>query len=158
MAWSATATRNSRKRGAEDDPSSDDRQMTPLDALFVGIGGGLGSLLRWAVGKAVGERWHDGRFPMGNFLINVSGAFAIGFLATLFGYDFRDRYGAFMSAAVLTGFLGGYTTFSSMQLDAATLSTTSGARDAALYLLASVVVGGMAAALGIVLGNLAGAS
>jgi CrcB protein len=132
--------------------------MTPADALLVGLGGGLGSLFRWAIGKAVGERWHNDRFPMGTFLINVSGAFAIGFLATLFGLEFTDRYGAALSAGVLTGFLGGYTTFSSMQLDAATLASKSGVRNAAVYLLASVVAGGSAAALGIVLGNLAGSA
>ncbi|RKT47353.1 fluoride efflux transporter FluC [Thiocapsa rosea] len=132
--------------------------MTPVDVLLVGVGGGLGSLLRWAVGKAVGEHWHKDRFPLGTFLVNVSGAFVIGFLATLFGLDFTVRYGDVLTSGVLTGFLGGYTTFSSMQLDAATLATKSGARYAALYLLASVVVGGIAAALGILLGNLVGAA
>lgn len=130
--------------------------MTPLDVLFVGLGGGLGSLCRWGVGRALGEHWHNERFPLGTFVINVTGAFVIGLLATLFSLDFTDRLGSFLTAAILTGFLGGYTTFSSMQLDAATLSTKSGARDAALYLFASVTVGGLAAALGIFLGRLAG--
>jgi len=44
--------------------------------MLVGLGGGLGSLLRWWVGRMVGERYH-GNFPLGTFLINVSGAFAM---------------------------------------------------------------------------------
>ena len=122
--------------------------MTPLDMVWIGVGGGLGSLARWGIGRLVGERWHGVRFPLGTFVVNVSGAFAIGYLAILFGYDWFDRYGSFLTAAVLTGFLGGYTTFSSMQLDAATLLGRSGGRDAAVYLFASVAAGMGAAALG----------
>lgn len=53
-----------------------------------------------------------------------------------------------MNAAVLTGILGGYTTFSSMQLDAAKLATARGRAMAAGYLIISVLVGLAAAALG----------
>ncbi len=97
--------------------------MKPLDAVWVGLGGGLGSVLRWWVGRMVGERYH-GDFPLGTFLINVSGTFLIGYLSVLFGVDWHDRYGHGMvlNAFVLTGVLGGYTTFSSMQLDAVKLS------------------------------------
>ena len=49
-------------------------QVTPFDFMLVGLGGGLGSLLRWWIGRLVGERYH-GNFPLGTFLINVSGAF-----------------------------------------------------------------------------------
>jgi hypothetical protein len=54
--------------------------MTPLDVMWVGLGGGLGSLLRWLTGRVVGEHYH-GDFPAGTFLINVSGAFAIVYLS-----------------------------------------------------------------------------
>lgn len=132
--------------------------MTPFDALCVGVGGAAGSLLRWQVGLLIGARWTNARFPMGTFVINVSGAFAIGYLATLFGLDFRDRLGSILTAGVLTGFLGGYTTFSSMQLDAATLRTGAGSRAAAFYLTASVAAGCAAAALGVFLGQIGAAS
>ena len=82
---------------------------------------GPGSVLRWWIGVIVGERYH-GEFPLGTFLINVSDSFVIGYLSVLFGVDWRDRYGAALNALVLTGVLGGYTTFSSMQLDAAKLA------------------------------------
>jgi fluoride ion exporter CrcB/FEX len=55
-------------------------KMSPLDVMWVGPGGGLGSVLRWWVGRVVGERYH-GDFPLGTFLINISGAFLIGYLS-----------------------------------------------------------------------------
>ena len=93
--------------------------MKPMDVVLVGLGGGLGSVLRWGIGLVVGERYH-GDFPLGTFLINVSGTLLIGYLSVLFGVDWHNRYGHGMvlNAFVMTGVLGGYTTFSSMQLDA----------------------------------------
>ena len=44
--------------------------MTALDVLWVGLGGGLGSLMRWWVGRVVGERYR-GDFPLGTLLINI---------------------------------------------------------------------------------------
>lgn len=121
--------------------------MTPFDVMWVGLGGGLGSVLRWWIGRVVGERYH-GDFPLGTFLINVSGALAIGYLSVLFNVDWRDRYGTPLNAGVLTGVLGGYTTFSSMQLDAVKLTDKNGGVTAASYLLLSVVIGQLAAWLG----------
>lgn len=121
--------------------------MTAIDVMWVGFGGGLGSLLRWWIGLRVGKIY-QGNFPLGTFLINISGAFVIGYLSILFSVDWRDRYGDLINAAVLTGILGGYTTFSSMQLDAAKLATAGGRAIAAGYLMISILVGLAAAALG----------
>jgi CrcB protein len=123
--------------------------MKPLDVMWVGLGGGLGSVLRWWVGRLVGERYH-GEFPLGTFLINISGTFLIGYLSVLFGVDWHDRYGHGMvlNAFVLTGILGGYTTFSSMQLDAVKLSEKKRAGLAASYLLLSVAAGLLLGELG----------
>ncbi len=52
--------------------------MVAIDILLVGSGGGIGSLLRWWIGRLVGERYH-GTFPLSTFIINISGAFVIGF-------------------------------------------------------------------------------
>lgn len=129
--------------------------MKPLDVAWVGLGGGLGSLLRWWIGRVVGVRYH-GDFPLGTFLINISGSFVIGYLSVLFEVDWHDRYGADLNSFVLTGVLGGYTTFSSMQLDAAKLSGKRRGVFAASYLLLSVVVGLLAAEFGIVLARVQG--
>lgn len=117
--------------------------MTALDVMWVGLGGGIGSLLRWWIGKMVGER-HHGAFPLGTFLINVSGAFVIGYLSALFVIDWQDRHGTALKAGMLTGVLGGYTTFSSMQLDAAKLAGK--AQGLAVFYLVLSVVAGLAAA------------
>ena len=58
----------------------------------------------------------------------------MGFLSTLFYVDWKDRHGSNLTAFVLTGVLGGYTTFSSYQLDTANLYN-SGKRGWALVLL-----------------------
>jgi CrcB protein len=118
-------------------------------------GGGLGSVLRWWVGRVVGEHYH-GDFPLGTFLINISGAFVIGYLSALFAIDWRDRYATVLKAGVLTGVLGGYTTFSTMQLDAADLADRRGDALAAFYLLLSAAVGLAAAALGVALARAQG--
>ena len=104
-------------------------------------------MLRWFIGRLVDEHYRGG-FPLATFLINVSGAFVIGFLSVLFGVDWHDRYGTPLNAGILTGVLGGYTTFSSMQLDAAKLADKSRGGAALFYLLISVVAGLVAAGLG----------
>jgi CrcB protein len=129
--------------------------MKPLDVVWVGLGGGLGSVLRWWIGRIIGEYFH-GDFPLGTFLINISGSFAIGYLSTLFGVDWRDRYGTALNAGILTGVLGGYTTFSTMQLDAADLADRRGDALAAVYLLLSAAAGLVAAALGVALARAQG--
>ncbi len=123
--------------------------MKPVDVMWVALGGGLGSVLRWWIGRMVGARYR-GHFPLGTFLINVSGSFVIGYLSVLFHVDWHNRHGHGMvlNALVLTGILGGYTTFSSMQLDAARLATKQHARLALFYLLLSVAAGLLAALAG----------
>ena len=119
----------------------------PLTIALIFAGGGGGSVVRWLVGIGVGERRKGSTFPVGTMLINVSGAFLMGFLSTVFLVDWKDRYGSHLTAAVLTGVLGGYTTFSSFQLDAAHLRKQGGPAWL-LYWIGSVAAGLVAAALG----------
>jgi fluoride exporter len=117
--------------------------------MYVGLGGGFGSVLRWWLGRLLGER-HKSDFSLGTFLINVSGTLVIGYLSVLFKVDWHNRHGHGMvlNAFVLTGILGGYTTFSSMQLDAAGLAAKQRSHVAALYLLLSGAAGLLAALAG----------
>lgn len=81
----------------------------------------------------------------------------MGYLSVLFKVDWRDRHVSVLNSFILTGVLGGYTTFSSMQLDAAKLAgKKSSGVSAPFYLLLSVVFGLLAAGLGSVLARAQG--
>src|SRR5215471_1291119 len=119
----------------------------PVTVALVFVGGAGGSAIRWLVSIAVGERYKGSTFPLGTFFINVSGAFLMGLLSALFNVDWKDRYGSNLTALVLTGVLGGYTTFSSYQLDTANLYNKR-AQGLVLYWIGSVAAGLIAASLG----------
>jgi CrcB protein len=126
--------------------------MLMSDVALVALGGGTGSLLRWGVGKLFPSSGRGG-IPWSTVFINITGAFAIGYLSVLFSVEWHDRYGSFLKSAVLTGLLGGYTTFSTMELDAAKISRVGFAGKAALYLVVQVAVGVAAAGLGAALAH-----
>lgn len=126
----------------------------PVILALVFVGGAGGSVIRWLVGIGVDKRY-KGTFPLDTFLINVSGCFLMGFLSTLFTVDWKDRYGSNLTALVLTGVLGGYTTFSSYQLDTANLYNKR-AQGLVLYWIGSVAAGLIAASLGAITARLFG--
>lgn len=78
--------------------------------LAVGLGGALGSALRYAANVLVQRRWPSS-FPLATGLVNVSGCFLIGLLAVL--ADERAAFGPTTRLFLVVGVLGGYTTFSS---------------------------------------------
>ena len=120
----------------------------PVTLALVFVGGAGGSAIRWLVGIGVGERYKGSTFPLATFLINVSGAFLMGLLSTLLNVDWKDRYGSNLTALVLTGLLGGYTTFSSYQLDTANLYNKGERGSVFFYWIGSVAAALIAAALG----------
>jgi CrcB protein len=79
--------------------------------LLVVAGGALGTGCRYALSSFVYSHIAKPTFPWANLLVNVSGSFAIGVLVQLF--DTRLLVSPTTRAALLTGVLGGYTTFSS---------------------------------------------
>jgi len=81
---------------------------------LVGIGGFLGSILRFWLGTYIGSRMGV-RFPYGTVLINISGSFLIGLTATLLSQ--RAHWSPNLSYLVPIGFIGGYTTFSTFELE-----------------------------------------
>jgi len=82
--------------------------------LAVFLGGGLGSLLRYAVGGWV-QGAAGAAFPWGTLAVNVSGCFAIGVLATWLTE--RSAAGPELRLFLLVGVLGGYTTFSTFGIE-----------------------------------------
>jgi CrcB protein len=78
--------------------------------IAVGVLGGAGALARFALDGAVASRW-GGRFPLGTFAVNISGAFALGVLVGLAPSTDAMRLAG-------TALLGSYTTFSTWMLEA----------------------------------------
>jgi len=114
--------------------------------LLVALGGALGSVCRYLVGLGA-LRLMGPAFPWGTLTVNVAGSFAIGVLAELI----IARFGASVELRLLliTGFLGGFTTFSAFALDAVTLFERGASVAATSYLLLSIVASIVAAIAGI---------
>jgi fluoride exporter len=79
-------------------------------ALLVGLGGFLGSVLRYGVGGFVGRFKAGWTFPLETLLVNVSGCVVLGFLVGL--SDTRGIFSGSTRAFLFIGVLGGFTTFS----------------------------------------------
>jgi len=119
--------------------------------LLVFLGGGLGAAARHGVNRAGFAVLGPG-FPWWTLAINVTGSFAIGLLAGLFG---ALETGHNSRLFLITGFLGGFTTFSAFSLDALTLWERGAVLQSGLYILGSVILSLIAAALGLMLSRLA---
>jgi fluoride exporter len=121
--------------------------------VAVALGSAAGGVCRVLLGQLFVARFGPG-FPYGTFVINVTGSFAIGIVAELTAtraIGFAPLARAFLAA----GFLGGYTTFSTFSLDTATLIADGAASLAAIYAVASVVLGLLGAFGGQVVARLA---
>ena len=105
--------------------------------LLVFIGGGLGSTLRHVV-NIVCPRLCGTNFPYHTFIINITGSTIMGLIA---GYlAFKGDAAQSWRLFLMTGILGGYTTFSAFSLDAAVLYERGEVGLTLLYVLGSVVL------------------
>ncbi len=107
--------------------------------LAVALGSALGGLCRFALAQLFVSRFGPG-FPYGTFFINVTGSFLIGVVAELAATR-AFGFGPLARVFLATGFLGGYTTFSTFSLESMTLVGDGAAAPALLYTLGSVVLG-----------------
>jgi len=106
--------------------------------LLVALGGAMGSVLRHALGGAI-ARQGTVAFPWGTLLVNVLGSFAIGALLTL--AESRITLSPEMRALLVTGVLGGFTTFSAFSWEALALTRAGHAPQALGYVAGSLVFG-----------------
>ena len=119
-----------------------------LSILLVGLGGAFGSITRYLVGNAT-MRWAEPHnavgFPWGTLLVNILGCAAIGVLAVLI--ERLTSLNSELRLLLITGFLGGFTTFSSFGLDTWYLMRKGEWLYATTYVSASVGFGILAVAL-----------
>ena len=105
-----------------------------MHALAVFFGGGLGSVLRWLVGKWT-LAWFGYGFPIGTLAVNIAGSLAIGIaIGALEGVGQPGKL------FFVTGLLGGFTTFSAFSLDTLTLWQRGEVLTAGLYVALSLVL------------------
>ncbi len=107
-------------------------------AAAVGFGGFVGALARWGTAMMAAGTLGT-RFAWGTLIANLLGCFAMGCLRTVF-----DRTGIAtpeLTLALMTGFLGAYTTFSAFSADTIYLARSAGPRFAVAYVAVSVVGG-----------------
>jgi CrcB protein len=83
--------------------------------LWIALGSGLGGVARFALSGFVAHRFGE-TFPWGTLVINVAGSFIIGFFSTLTEPEGRFLVGSTARQFVMTGILGGFTTYSSFSL------------------------------------------
>lgn len=119
--------------------------MSPLLLVAVAAAGGAGAVVRWMLEATVNRRT-GGTFPWGVLVVNISGSFALGVVVAVAGTTpLADVIG--------TGFLGGYTTFSSVAATTALLADRRLHRAAILNASGSLVLSVAAAVAGIALGR-----
>ncbi len=113
--------------------------------LVIGMGGFLGAVSRYGVAVWIGQRW--GRsFPLGTFVINVSGSFLIGLLMPLLTERFIVN--PQWRLLLVVGFLGAYTTFSTFEYETGALLKDGQWLYAGLNVMGSVVAGFIALKIG----------
>ncbi len=109
--------------------------MTPFVAISVFVGGGIGAVLRYAFGLFAAAQW-GAAFPSGTLGVNIIGSFAIGFLAVLLP---AEGPGALWRLALITGVLGGFTTFSAFSLETLQLAQRGETGLALAYIASSLI-------------------
>lgn len=120
--------------------------MTWQDMCAVGLGGALGSVVRYALTIALCGTGNP-TFPWATFLINISGSLLIGLVIGLPAGSLPPTLRIFLGVGVL----GGYTTFSTFSFDALALAGEGAPVMLALYTLGSVALGIGAALAGVTL-------
>ncbi len=116
--------------------------------LWAALGGALGSSCRYLVGVWA-LRFFGSGYPWGTFIVNVVGSFLIGGLAEFIALKLNAS--AELRILLVTGFLGGFTTFSAFSLDAISLFERGALGLTAAYVISSVALSILAVFAGLAL-------
>lgn len=111
--------------------------------LYIFLGGGAGSVLRFLISNYTQKTVNINNFPLGTFLVNVIGCFLIGWLTAYF-----VKVDSYLKFLLVTGFCGGFTTFSAFSAENFSLWQSGNYGMLILYILLSVIVGFGAVYLG----------
>ena len=114
--------------------------------LHVALGGAIGASGRYLTGVAATRVFGTG-FPWGTLIVNVVGSFLMGVIVVALAHLSATRFGPFL----MTGVLGGFTTFSAFSLDAVTLWERGAVLPAVAYLAGSVILSLAALVAGLLL-------
>jgi CrcB protein len=113
--------------------------------MQVALGGALGASGRYLTGVAASRLMGPG-FPWGTLTVNIVGSFVMGVVVVVLGHYSANRF----APLLMTGVLGGFTTFSAFSLDAVTLWERGQVVTAAIYVGASVLLSLLAIVLGLI--------
>ncbi|MEO6903848.1 MAG: fluoride efflux transporter CrcB [Bacteroidia bacterium] len=114
--------------------------------IYVGLGGAIGSILRYLT-YLLTAKFYSNAFPLATLIINILGCFIIGLLIGVFEHSIQPNQ--HLRLLLLTGFCGGYTTFSAFTSENMMLLQTNNYLSALLYIAASIVVSLFAIWLGL---------
>ena len=131
------------------------RRTSVSKLIIVAIGGALGAVSRYSLGMLVAQFWKD-PFPLGTWLINTSGSFAIGLCLTLLKQ--WKTTSSVWHLAISIGFIGAFTTFSTFEYEIWQLIESGQSGRASFYALASLIIGLLAVFVGVAVGSLLVAS
>ncbi len=120
-----------------------------MDYLWVALGGALGAVSRYGLAAWINTRF--GPSPLGIFVVNVSGAFLIGFLMAL--TEERVSVSPDIRRFLTVGILGGYTTFSTWMYETHQLAEAGDITRAILNIGGSLLAGLLAVWLGVMAGR-----
>lgn len=120
--------------------------MSFRDLLLVASGGAIGSTLRYLVSQSAQLLVPATVFPVGTFVVNVTGSLLIGLFAGL--AEYRQLFGPGARLLLVVGVLGGYTTFSAFSLETLLLLRSGQAMTALLNVFLQVTVALAAATAG----------
>lgn len=118
--------------------------------ILVGIGGGIGSILRYLT-SVFANKYFQTSFPLGTFAVNIIGCLIVGILIGLF--ERQQLTNPDLKFLFITGFCGGYTTFSAFASENINLFQSGNSLTAFLYIAASVFVSLFAVWLGLMLSH-----